>query len=82
MQEARCFSVMVAWLHGCLEAHALHSQFCASYRSQHVGCLTGTPGSEDHWWDLCAGPHVAATGDILPDALDLESVAGLPDEIG
>ncbi|EFN51790.1 hypothetical protein CHLNCDRAFT_56367 [Chlorella variabilis] len=36
----------------------------------------GTPGSEDHWWDLCAGPHVAATGDILPDALDLESVAG------
>ena len=37
----------------------------------------GDPGSEEHWWDLCAGPHVAATGDIAPDALDLESVAGL-----
>lgn len=36
----------------------------------------GNPGSPDHWWDLCAGPHVSATGDISPDALDLESVAG------
>ncbi|KAI7835328.1 hypothetical protein COHA_010768 [Chlorella ohadii] len=36
----------------------------------------GNPGSEEHWWDLCAGPHVTATGDIAPDALDLESVAG------
>lgn len=36
----------------------------------------GDPGSEEHWWDLCAGPHVATTGDIAPDALDLESVAG------
>ena len=37
----------------------------------------GAPKSADHWWDLCAGPHVAATGDISPDALDLESLAGL-----
>lgn len=29
-----------------------------------------------HWWDLCAGPHVETTGDIHPDAFDLESVAG------
>eukprot|EP00775_Hariotina_reticulata_P010606 gene10606-10764_t len=29
-----------------------------------------------HWWDLCAGPHVERTGDIKPDAFDLESVAG------
>ncbi|PRW20597.1 threonine--tRNA chloroplastic mitochondrial 2 [Chlorella sorokiniana] len=36
----------------------------------------GDPGSAEHWWDLCAGPHVATTGDIAPDALDLESVAG------
>ncbi len=28
------------------------------------------------WWDLCAGPHVASTGEIHPDAFALESVAG------
>jgi threonyl-tRNA synthetase len=28
------------------------------------------------WWDLCAGPHVENTGDINPQAIDLESVAG------
>jgi threonyl-tRNA synthetase len=28
------------------------------------------------WWDLCAGPHVAKTGDIHPKAFDLLSVAG------
>lgn len=36
----------------------------------------GEPGAEGSWWDLCAGPHVASTGDINPNALDLESVAG------
>ena len=36
----------------------------------------GQPGSPGHWWDLCAGPHVATTGDINPAAVDLESVAG------
>lgn len=36
----------------------------------------GTPGSQEHWWDLCAGPHVQSTGDISPDAIDLETVAG------
>ncbi|KAJ1625469.1 hypothetical protein T492DRAFT_1039453 [Pavlovales sp. CCMP2436] len=30
----------------------------------------------DEWWDLCAGPHVANTGDIDTKALSLESVAG------
>jgi threonyl-tRNA synthetase len=30
----------------------------------------------DQWWDLCAGPHVATTGDINPKAFELESVAG------
>ena len=29
-----------------------------------------------HWWDLCAGPHVESTGAIDPEAFDLESVAG------
>ncbi len=28
------------------------------------------------WWDLCAGPHLASTGEIDPDAFALESVAG------
>lgn len=36
----------------------------------------GEPGGKDSWWDLCAGPHVASTGDINANALDLESVAG------
>ncbi|TGG81097.1 MAG: threonine--tRNA ligase [Aphanocapsa feldmannii 288cV] len=30
----------------------------------------------DQWWDLCAGPHVASTAEIHPDAFDLEMVAG------
>lgn len=38
--------------------------------------FAGTPGSQEHWWDLCAGPHVQSTGDISPDAIDLETVAG------
>ena len=36
----------------------------------------GTPGEKGSWWDLCAGPHVATTGDIDPNAIDLETVAG------
>ncbi|MGL6282886.1 MAG: threonine--tRNA ligase, partial [Microcoleaceae cyanobacterium] len=30
----------------------------------------------DQWWDLCAGPHIENTGEINPDAIELESVAG------
>ncbi|MBW4550857.1 MAG: threonine--tRNA ligase [Aphanocapsa sp. GSE-SYN-MK-11-07L] len=30
----------------------------------------------DQWWDLCAGPHVANTADLNPEAIALESVAG------
>jgi threonyl-tRNA synthetase len=30
----------------------------------------------DQWWDLCAGPHVESTGDLNPQAIALESVAG------
>ncbi|GMN27807.1 hypothetical protein TIFTF001_001803 [Ficus carica] len=30
----------------------------------------------DQWWDLCAGPHVEATGKINRRAVELESVAG------
>jgi threonyl-tRNA synthetase len=30
----------------------------------------------DRWWDLCAGPHVESTGDLHPQAIELESVAG------
>jgi len=32
--------------------------------------------SANPWWDLCAGPHLATTGEIDPDAFALESVAG------
>ena len=28
------------------------------------------------WWDLCAGPHVENTGELIPRAIELESVAG------
>ncbi|HIK29258.1 MAG: threonine--tRNA ligase [Oscillatoriaceae bacterium SKW80] len=30
----------------------------------------------DEWWDLCAGPHLANTGELNPKAIELESVAG------
>ncbi len=30
----------------------------------------------ESWWDLCAGPHVANTGELNPKAFELESVAG------
>ncbi|MFM7228469.1 MAG: threonine--tRNA ligase [Cyanobacteriota bacterium] len=30
----------------------------------------------EEWWDLCAGPHVAHTGELDPRAFELESVAG------
>ncbi|AFY61038.1 threonine--tRNA ligase [Synechococcus sp. PCC 6312] len=30
----------------------------------------------EQWWDLCAGPHVENTGDLNPQAIELESVAG------
>ena len=36
----------------------------------------GNPGEKGSWWDLCAGPHVENTGDIDPQAIDLETVAG------
>ena len=36
----------------------------------------GEKDSPQHWWDLCAGPHVARTGDISPEAFDLETVTG------
>ena len=35
-----------------------------------------TSRNQDGWWDLCAGPHVATTGDLPKDAIALESIAG------
>ena len=32
--------------------------------------------NQDGWWDLCAGPHVATTGDLPKEAIALESIAG------
>lgn len=36
----------------------------------------GHEGEGEHWWDLCAGPHVQTTKDLNPAAVDLESLAG------
>lgn len=36
----------------------------------------GEPGGKEHWWDLCAGPHVESTGVIDPLAVEIERVAG------
>jgi threonyl-tRNA synthetase len=36
----------------------------------------GQPGEKEHWWDLCAGPHVESTGELLPEAVDIERTAG------
>ena len=36
----------------------------------------GEPGEKGSWWDLCAGPHVENTGDIDPNAISLDEVAG------
>jgi len=30
----------------------------------------------EQWWDLCAGPHLESTGQLNPEAIELESVAG------
>ena len=70
------------WGSACNLRAAAWSACCRRGMSPQQACcllrhsFAGNPGSEDHWWDLCAGPHVDATGDIAPDALDLESVAG------
>ncbi|QDZ17666.1 threonyl-tRNA synthetase [Chloropicon primus] len=37
---------------------------------------TGEVGSDDHWWDLCGGPHMESTGHINPKGLALENVSG------
>jgi hypothetical protein len=36
----------------------------------------GRSGDKEHWWDLCAGPHVKSTGEINPDAFEIERTAG------
>ncbi len=37
----------------------------------------GEPGKDRNvWWDLCAGPHLERTGEIDPEAFELESIAG------
>jgi len=37
----------------------------------------GEPGKDKNvWWDLCAGPHLERTGEIDPEAFELESIAG------
>jgi len=50
------------------------------YKLEILADIKGDPITIYHlgeaWWDLCAGPHVESTGDINPDAFDLETVAG------
>jgi threonyl-tRNA synthetase len=36
----------------------------------------GQPGEKEHWWDLCAGPHVESTGELVPEAVEIERLAG------
>eukprot|EP00208_Stichococcus_sp_RCC1054_P007308 CAMPEP_0206145366 /NCGR_PEP_ID=MMETSP1473-20131121/27127_1 /ASSEMBLY_ACC=CAM_ASM_001109 /TAXON_ID=1461547 /ORGANISM="Stichococcus sp, Strain RCC1054" /LENGTH=719 /DNA_ID=CAMNT_0053541539 /DNA_START=164 /DNA_END=2323 /DNA_ORIENTATION=+ len=36
----------------------------------------GSKDHKQHWYDLCAGPHVKSTRSINPAAIDLETVAG------
>lgn len=36
----------------------------------------GETENPEHWWDLCAGPHVPDTRAIDPKAIQLETVAG------
>lgn len=36
----------------------------------------GKEGEGEHWWDLCAGPHVETTKQLNPAAVELESIAG------
>eukprot|EP01023_Acetabularia_acetabulum_P062329 TRINITY_DN7661_c0_g2_i1.p1 TRINITY_DN7661_c0_g2~~TRINITY_DN7661_c0_g2_i1.p1 ORF type:complete len:705 (-),score=112.98 TRINITY_DN7661_c0_g2_i1:365-2362(-) len=36
----------------------------------------GEESSPEHWWDLCAGPHVESTGKIGQNAFQLEKIAG------
>ncbi|MCS6959606.1 MAG: threonine--tRNA ligase [Pseudanabaenaceae cyanobacterium SKYGB_i_bin29] len=37
----------------------------------------GDPHKDQNaWWDLCAGPHLERTGEIDPEAFELESIAG------
>ncbi|HIK19375.1 MAG TPA: threonine--tRNA ligase [Leptolyngbyaceae cyanobacterium M33_DOE_097] len=50
------------------------------YKLEILADIKGDPITIYHlgeaWWDLCAGPHVETTGDINPDAFELETVAG------
>lgn len=43
----------------------------------HVGSTETASNDKNVWWDLCAGPHVEHTGEIDPQAVELESVAGV-----
>eukprot|EP01024_Parvocaulis_polyphysoides_P051871 TRINITY_DN5119_c1_g1_i3.p2 TRINITY_DN5119_c1_g1~~TRINITY_DN5119_c1_g1_i3.p2 ORF type:complete len:162 (-),score=24.24 TRINITY_DN5119_c1_g1_i3:2-427(-) len=36
----------------------------------------GEESNPEHWWDLCAGPHVESTGKIEQNAIKLEKLAG------
>ena len=42
----------------------------------HVGSAAVDSQDKNVWWDLCAGPHVQHTGELDPQAIQLESVAG------
>lgn len=41
----------------------------------------GKEGEGEHWWDLCAGPHVETTKQLNPAAVELESIAGMSDQL-
>ena len=45
--------------------------------SRRAGCAGGADHKQ-HWYDLCAGPHVESTASINPAAIGLESVLQHP----
>jgi threonyl-tRNA synthetase len=62
------------------EAHRRISALGEPYKLEILSGIKSEPITLYHvgdvWWDLCAGPHVASTGELRADALELETVAG------
>jgi threonyl-tRNA synthetase len=57
-----------------------HSEICCFPCRDATAPITiyhiGQPGEKEHWWDLCAGPHVESTGELVPEAVEIERLAG------
>jgi threonyl-tRNA synthetase len=67
-----CSALLVALLTKLITPLCLCRDPGASITLYHIG----EPGDKEHWWDLCAGPHVESTGKLNSDAIELERTAG------